>query len=178
MCAVVPEAPLEARIALLDLAAENGLFRAASFTSEEMRFVRESLVLDKIDLLAVNVEEMRSLLELGSSKTTNEEIAKKGAETLSSCHENLKMSVTAGSTGSWTWDGQSLNYISAIDVPVASSGGAGDAYLAGILAGIAVGLSLREAQKLATAVAGVSVTSPHTIHLTMSSNDINRFMGK
>ena len=57
MALAVPEAPLAARAALLDLATAHGLFRAASFTTAEMDTVRKRGLLDKVDLLAVNAEE-------------------------------------------------------------------------------------------------------------------------
>jgi sugar/nucleoside kinase (ribokinase family) len=72
--------------------------------------------------------------------------------------------MTAGQQGSWTWDGLTLTHFPALRVPVASTAGAGDAHLAGILTGLATGLTLSEAQELATLVAACSVTSPHTIH--------------
>jgi sugar/nucleoside kinase (ribokinase family) len=46
---------------------------------------------------------------------------------------------------------------------VASTAGAGDAHLAGVIVGLAAGISLPESQQLGTLVAGLSVTSPHTI---------------
>jgi len=57
-------------------------------------------------------------------------------------------------------------------VPVQTTGGAGDAHLAGLLAGLAAGLSLGEAQRLATLVAAASVTSPHTIHKGLSRTEL------
>jgi sugar/nucleoside kinase (ribokinase family) len=47
---------------------------------------------------------------------------------------------------------------------VASAAGAGDAFLGGMLAGLAEGLSLADAGQLATLTAAASVTSPHSIH--------------
>ena len=52
----------------------------------------------------------------------------------------------------------------AIPVKAEGTAGAGDAHLAGMLAGLAAGLGLAEAQQLGTIVAAASVTSPHTIH--------------
>jgi sugar/nucleoside kinase (ribokinase family) len=49
-------------------------------------------------------------------------------------------------------------------VPVETTGGAGDAHFAGLLAGLAAGLPLGAAQRLGTLVAAAAVTSPHTIH--------------
>ena len=47
---------------------------------------------------------------------------------------------------------------------VAGTSGAGDAHMAGLLAGLSAGLDLAEAQALATLMGAASVTSAHTIH--------------
>ena len=52
---------------------------------------------------------------------------------------------------------------------VEGTSGAGDAHLAGVLAGLSANLSLSEAQQVGTIVAGASVTSPHTIHPAMTA---------
>jgi sugar/nucleoside kinase (ribokinase family) len=49
-------------------------------------------------------------------------------------------------------------------VEVVSTAGAGDAFTSGLIAGIVEGLSLQEAQQLATLAGAYSVTSPDTIH--------------
>jgi sugar/nucleoside kinase (ribokinase family) len=78
-------------------------------------------------------------------------------------HPEMLVSITAGGAGSWAWDGSSLSYCPSCEAEVASAAGAGDAHLAGIVVGLTAGLSLPEAQQLGTLVAGISVTSPHTI---------------
>ena len=54
---------------------------------------------------------------------------------------------------------------------------AGDAFLAGMIAGITAGLEPPGAQKLATLVAALSVTSPHTIHKGIDREEPCRFCG-
>jgi fructose-1-phosphate kinase PfkB-like protein len=65
---------------------------------------------------------------------------------------------------SWAWDGRRLSYRPAVPVEALSTAGAGDAFLAGMIAGIAIGLCVSEAHELASLVGSLSVTSPHTIH--------------
>jgi len=52
-------------------------------------------------------------------------------------------------------------------VPVVGTAGAGDAHLAGIIAGLAVGLSLQDAHQLGVLTAAVAVQSPHTINFEL-----------
>jgi sugar/nucleoside kinase (ribokinase family) len=55
---------------------------------------------------------------------------------------------------------------------VANTAGAGDAHLAGILVGLAAGLSLAEAQELGTLVAALSVTSADTINFDVERRSL------
>ncbi len=56
-----------------------------------------------------------------------------------------------------------------------STAGAGDEHLAGMIAGLAAGLAAREAHELAALVAGLSVTSPHTINKEMGRDSLREF---
>jgi sugar/nucleoside kinase (ribokinase family) len=76
---------------------------------------------------------------------------------------HLKLSITAGALGSWTVDGGGLHFIATPKVEVRSAAGAGDAHFSGILAGLAAGLSLVDAQWIGILAGAMSVTSPHTI---------------
>jgi ribokinase len=88
-------------------------------------------------------------------------------------HPALQLSITAGRRGSWAWDGRQLTHFPALDVTVANTAGAGDAHLAGILAGLAAGLPLAEAQQLGTLVAALSVTSPDTINFAVDRRSLD-----
>jgi ribokinase len=87
----------------------------------------------------------------------------------------MKVSVTAGSRGSWVWDCRRVTHLPAPKVEAVSTAGAGDAFLAGMVAGAHAGLALPEAQELATLVAALSVTSPHTIHKGIGRESLARF---
>ncbi len=159
----VPEVPLEARVRLLELGTRCGCLRAASFSSEEMGAVRAGGLLRQVDLLALNLDEAASAAGIGV-RGEPEDIAREAIRLLAADHPSLKLSVTAGKAGSWSRDGETVAADPAVPVRVETTSGAGDAHFAGILAGLAAGLPLGEAQQLGTLLAAASVTSPHTIH--------------
>ena len=166
-----PEVPLAARRALLEQASGFGLFRAASFTRAEMEEVRASGVLELVDLCALNLEEAAAAAGIahdGVQKSEPHETAERAVQSLSRAHPRLQLSITAGKTGSWSWDAHELAFDPAVAVKVEGTSGAGDAHFAGVLAGLSANLSLAEAQQVGTIVAGASVTSPHTIHPEMT----------
>jgi ribokinase len=149
----LPEVPLAAREALIRLATAHGSFRVASFTSSEIAEAIGGGVLRDVDLVALNRDEAAVL-----APTLPEVVERLRAE-----NPRVLVSVTAGREGSWSWDGDALRHLPAPGVPVESTAGAGDAHLAGIVAGLAVGLDLPSAHELGGLVAAMSVTSPHSI---------------
>ncbi len=153
MAVALPEVPFEGREALIRLATAHGAYRVASFTSTEIERARESGLLRDIDLLALNIDEA-----LVVAPTVPAVIERLRAE-----NADMSVSVTAGANGSWSWDGRELRHLPAPRVPVESTAGAGDAQLAGMLAGLADGLHLAHAHALGVLVAAMSVTSPQTI---------------
>jgi sugar/nucleoside kinase (ribokinase family) len=178
----LPEAPVDARRALLALGARHGLFCAASYTTAEIlgqgrtRFAREdtegaedavstdpalsSLWQEDVDLLALNVDEAAALAGLPAGAAP-ETVVRAAAAAI---RPGTLLTVTAGSRGSWLWDGAALAHQAALPVPVVGTAGAGDAHLAGFLVGLAIGLLPRDAHQLAALTAAVAVTSPHTIN--------------
>jgi len=163
-----PEVPLEARLRLLELGGEHGFLRAASFTLGEMPEVRARDLPARVDLLGVNLEE--ALAAAGMARPlprepeARAELAAAAVSALAAGYPALRLSVTAGAAGSWSWDGAALRHCPALPVRVVSTSGAGDAHFAGILGGLAAGLALPDAQALGALLAAASVTSPHTIH--------------
>jgi ribokinase len=176
----VPEVPLPARRRLLELAGESGFLRAASFTRGEMSAVRAEGLLGRVDLLAVNLEEAlaASGMEAGHRPAGQAggqlaKLAARAAEALAGGYPALRLSITAGAAGSWSWDGRTLAYVPALPVRVETTSGAGDAHFAGLLAGLTAGLTLAESQRLATLVAAAAVTSPHTIHIGITRAELS-----
>lgn len=159
-----PEVPLEAREALLDLATAYRCFRVASFTSEELRDSETQSMLRKVDLLCVNLEEAASVLDPTARDGPSRAVAEAAIKSFLALNPAMQVSITLGKEGSYAWDGSSMTFAPARSVEVVSTAGAGDAFTGGLIAGKVVGLSLVEAQELATLVGACSVTSPHTIN--------------
>jgi ribokinase len=172
----VPEVPLSARKKLLELGKQNMLFCAASFTTEEIHYAMDSGMIKNIDLIAINIDEASAAAGSFADKTDTISIVKSAIQKLQILNKNIMVSITAGKQGSWCWDGHRLNNFPAIKTIVTSTAGAGDAFFSGILCGLALGLHLFDAQQLASIVAGLSITSSHTIHKGVDRHLLNEFM--
>ncbi len=170
-----PEVPLNARYALLRMGREYRLFCTASFTSEEICPALDSGIMDCIDLIALNLDEASALTGFSSAQDTIFTV-KNAVSKLQDTNRNMLVSITAGKQGSFCWDGHTLNAWPAITTDAVSTAGAGDAFFSGLICGIALGFHLFEAQQLATLLAGLSVTSPHTIHKGVDRSSLNNFM--
>jgi fructoselysine-6-P-deglycase FrlB-like protein len=79
--------------------------------------------------------------------------------------------VKAGSAGAYLLAGRWITHVPALDVQVADSTGAGDAFCGGLAAGIARGLSARESVGLGAAVAGTAITGSGSLRLLQSGHD-------
>jgi sugar/nucleoside kinase (ribokinase family) len=174
----VPEVPMDARIKLLELASKYGFFRVASFNSEEMSGIIESGILKKVDLLCINLDEAASGIKININDFEPEQIVERAVKIFTNINPGLFLSVTHGKDGSYVWDGKEISYLPAIKVNVVSTAGAGDAFTSGLIAGIAAGYSLKEAQQLASLAGSCSVTSPHTIHKELNRSELCKTANK
>jgi len=170
-----PEVPLAARRRLLELGNAHGFFRVASFVSAEMAEAVETGLLAQVDLLAVNLDEAAAAVRLDPAGMAPEAIVSAAVEKLSASHPGLRLSITAGRRGSWSWDGAVLAPLPPFPVQAVATAGAGDAHLAGMIAGLSAGLDLAQAQELASLAAAMSVTSPHTIHPDLDGESLKVF---
>jgi ribokinase len=171
-----PEVPLAARKRLIELGKSYGLFCTASFTTGEIEEVLNSDIIDKIDLIAINADEAAAVAGIEINGRDALAVVKIAVQNLVKRNKKIMVSVTAGKDGSWCWDGANLNLFPAVKVNAISTAGAGDAFFSGIIAGMALGLSLFDAQQLASLVAGLSVCSPHTIHKGIDKQSLNDFL--
>jgi ribokinase len=158
-----PEVPLAARRRLLELGTAYRFLRVASFVSAEMQPAAESGLLGETDLLGINLDEAAALSGMPAAGRQPVEVVEAAVERLHGLNPAMLVSITAGRLGSWSWDGASLAHLPAWPATVVSTAGAGDAHLAGIVAGLAAGLAMAQAHELGALVAALSVTSPHTI---------------
>ncbi|CAN5336857.1 hypothetical protein BH23BAC3_BH23BAC3_02890 [soil metagenome] len=174
----VPEVSLEARLQLLKLAAKYHFFKVASFSSEEMKEVLYDDSLSMVDLLAINLDEASALAGLHAPDHLPSNIIEKVIKVCSKVNSSMILSITCGKSGSWSWDGTSLNHFPSIHVNVINTAGAGDAYLSGLLTGLTAGFSLKESHQIASLTGSFSVTSPHTIHEGLHKNSLTEFTKK
>ena len=105
---------------------------------------------------------------------------------------NMMIAITDGPNGSYGYYNNSLEFTPAIDVDVKATGGAGDAFMAGILAGLCCGLPflkgknedvfyeipLRCALELGSLLASLSVTSVDSINHEINAVFIKEFVKK
>ncbi|HTY58745.1 MAG TPA: PfkB family carbohydrate kinase [Bacteroidota bacterium] len=173
-----PEVSLEARGQLLELATQFGFFRAASFTSEEMPRVLRSHILETVDLLAINLDEAAAAVGLPVAGNDAQTIIEAAVNAFAKKNPAIQLSVTMGKNGSCCWDGNGVIWMPVRKVCVESTAGAGDAFLAGLIAGITAGLPLHAAQELATLTGGDSVQSPHTINKGLDRKSLLKLSGE
>jgi sugar/nucleoside kinase (ribokinase family) len=170
-----PEVPLAARRHLLELGTRFGCWRVASFTSAEMPEVLAGDILRHVDFLAMNLDEASGIAGAQAGSQEPQDLAEAVIRCLALRSDHLQLAITAGRLGSWTWDGASLAYVPAFPVQVVGTAGAGDAHLAGIIAGVACGLPLAQAHELGALTAAMSVTSPHTISKEITRVTLSAF---
>jgi sugar/nucleoside kinase (ribokinase family) len=159
-----PEVPLSVRSALLETGRRHDFFTVAAFASEEVLMALEQGMLENVGLLAMNRHEAAALARLPAEASSVRTIVESAMAVLVPRYPGLLVSITAGVQGSWIWEGNRLTHRTALEVNVAGASGAGDAHLAGLIVGLAAGLTLAQAHELAILLACFSVTSPHTIH--------------
>jgi ribokinase len=158
----LPEVPLSARTELL-ASVPDGALRVASFVSAELA---EGVgLLDDVDLVALNVDEARVLT--GSTAADPADVAGSVAELLGGARQAI---VTAGAAGSWSWDGETLEHARVTAPAVVSTAGAGDAHLAGVIAGLALDAGLHEANGLGAVVSALKVGAADTIRFDLDAD--------
>jgi ribokinase len=178
-----PEVPLPARLRLLQMGRKYRFLNTASFTSAEMIPAVEMGLFALTDLLSINLDEAAALLgrpaEAASVHASPPlEIIEPALHRLLEINPALRIAITAGKAGSWGWDRGILTHSPALPVPVASSAGAGDAFLAALIVGTVAGLNWSQSQELASLTAALSVTSPHTIHPGLERSSLWAFAGQ
>lgn len=171
----MPEVPLAAREKLLEMGTTFRFLRVASFTSSEMRHAAREKLLPLVDLLAVNLDEAAAVAGMSTEGKEPVEIVAGTIRTLLSLNDRMQISITAGREGSWSWDGRSIVHVPAFPAAVVSTAGAGDAHLSGIIAGLAAGLPLADAQELGALTAAMAITSPHTINFNVDGTRLKQF---
>jgi sugar/nucleoside kinase (ribokinase family) len=179
----VPEVPVETRIRLLSQGRERGYLNIASVLSSEVAEFNTSGGLGLTDLLAVNIDEARSIANIEDESNGSDIIINRSIEILYGSNPGIMVLITDGARGSYCFQDGKLEYNSILPAEVKSTAGAGDAFLAGTITGICCGLPLQKggsdnsiketplksAVDMGTLLASLSVTSSDTIHLEVDA---------
>ena len=175
----VPEVTLEVREHLLQLATRTGAFRAASFVPAEIGPARQAGLFEMLDLVSLNEAEAGELIGSSFAPAAPDSFVQKCQDFLRSSHPNLRMVVSLGKRGAYGVTADLWNYCPAPEVEVASTAGAGDALLGGMIAALAAGIpflrkepsnqrtadrQIETALDLGVLLASYKCMSPHTIH--------------
>lgn len=174
----LPEVPLDVRHEFLQIATECGSYRVASFASEEIKIAHELKLLTQVDFLALNREEAVSFIGGSIQGAGDQRLLDACSEMVRAVNPTMKILVSAGAGGVYVFEDGIWSHHKTVPMDAISTAGAGDALLAGTIAGMAAGLPLtdckdvipndkgavRSAIDLGLILAAFSVMSPHTIH--------------
>ncbi len=179
MALAAPEASLEVRERLLRLATPYQAFRAGAFTSAEVREASQRGLFALLDLVCMNEDEAGALIDRIFEPEAPETFLDRCAAVLISSNPKVRITISAGRHGAYAFANGAWDHCPSPSVPVASTAGAGDALMGGILAALAVGIPfvspgparttlssrpLGSALDLGVLLAAYTITSPHTIH--------------
>lgn len=184
----VPEVSLPVRRYFLKLATKVGAFRAASFARAEVGLADRGGMFDMLDLVSLNEEEAGELVGCSFSPEQPELLIRECQQFLRTSCPQLRMVVSIGKAGAYGVTSERWHHCPAAAVKVASTAGAGDSLLGGILAGIAAGIPflpsadprlastlLGSALELGVVLASYKCLSPHTIHPSVSIDVLCEF---
>ena len=189
----VPEVPLAVRHYLLTAARRKGAFCAASFVSAEIAAAKQQGVFGELDMVALNEAEAAELVGCPFSESNPEAFVTECSSFLGSHYPNLGLIVSMGKRGAYGFERGNWNFCPAPEVPVASTAGAGDALLAGVISAIAAGVAftragghndrlqectISTALEFGVALASYTVTSPHTIYPDTCLDSLRNFVEK
>jgi len=185
---LVPEVPLTCRQHFLAVVRQKGAFSAASFVSGEIADAKRLGMLDQLNLVALNEEEAADLVGEAFTPDSPEGFLDRLFRLVTLTYPQLAAVMSAGKNGAYFIDRSGWSHSPSPRVEVASTAGAGDCLLGGILAAMAAGIPLpRGRQRPATEprlenaldfgvlLASYKVTSPHTIHPDASLGELLRF---
>jgi sugar/nucleoside kinase (ribokinase family) len=193
MALALPEVSLDVRREFLKLATRAGAFRAASFVSGEIAAAKESAMFEQLDLVSLNVGEAGHLIGERYSSGNPDDFVTRAVRYVRSSYPRLRMVISTGRDGGYAVCREGWNYCPAPRVEAASTAGAGDCLLGGILAAMAAGIPLLRSgsprkslteRPLSTALefgvvlASYKVTSHHTIHPHASLATLTDFSGE
>lgn len=186
--AALPEVSVESRLELLRRGREAGAFCVLTVPEAEVDTLGTPEVYAMTDLLSVNEDEARALAK---SSAGGAELASQLYGMAAKASAKLRLAVTCGAKGAWLVSEEGLEYVPPFPVPcVVNTTGAGDAFLGGMLAGLALGFPfqkgrndrlfgdtpLETAAELGTVCAGLAVQTADSIAYSVTRESISPYL--
>lgn len=185
----VPEVPLDARIKLLKRGRKRNSLNIASVLSSEADEFKSMGGFDMVDILSINIDEAKSIAQIAEEASESKTIIDACIRTLVHINPAISVLITDGPCGSYCYENNYIEFTPVPNVDVIATAGAGDAFLAGTIAGLSCGLKLtkgvsdnyfsetpvKSAAELGTLVASMSVTSQDTIHPAANTELLYKF---
>lgn len=184
-----PEVPMSTRLTLLETGRQRGSFNVASIQSSEVDAARMSNFFSLVDLLSINIDEASAIAKISNDSADARVIVETCVSVLTDINPAIRILITDGANGNYCYETGRLAFTPGMKVPVSSTAGAGDAFLAGTIVGICAGLPLmtnksdnifsetplETAVELGTLLASMSVTSHDSIHPTANAETLYQF---
>lgn len=183
--AAIPEVSMESRLELLRFGRKKGSFCVLSVAAGEAGQLKELDMLWYCDLLAVNLEEAQAI---SGANGNTQETARGLYEYAKQFNPEIRVLVTCGKDGAYAFDSSGMEFISAIPAAVVNTTGAGDAFLGGTIAALALGYpflkghsdlrfgetALASAPELGALCAGMAVESPDSIAMQVTPEALKK----
>lgn len=188
----LPEVPLSTRMHLLRKGRARGSFTIASVTSSEASSFRAMGGLSLTDLIALNMDEAAAMIGLPDGDGSSVDVVQRCVETLAVENADLQILITDGGKGSYAYKNGVMEYLTALPTEVVQSGGAGDAFLAGVIVGLSCGLPflkgssdtyfgetpLTSSRELGTLLASLSLTTSHSLYESLETETVLRYASR
>lgn len=174
LLAAIPEVRVEARIEMLSYGHAHGGYCVLSIPEAEAYIFEQFKVFQYCDLLSVNEREAAALMPGADNVLA---LISQLYQKVSVHNPHVQLLVTCGKNGAYIAQSDRIELIPPLSVNAINTTGAGDAFLGGVIAGLAGGLPLQKghndqtfaaspltsAAELGTLCAGMAVESPDTI---------------
>ena len=179
---------MPARLKFLEYGNQRGSLNIASLLSgEAAEFLHSGI--QWVDVLSVNIDEAKSIANIKDESVETVKVVDACIKVLTSLNPGIVCLITAGKNGSYCYSANRLEHTPVLPVEVSSTAGAGDSFLAGVIAGLCCGLPLQKgtndkffsetpvvtAVELGTMLASLSVTTADTIHLSADTTLLFQF---
>jgi len=185
----LPEVPIAPRLKLLEIGRSRGSLNVGAVSSFEIKEFNKKNGFTLFDLIILNIDEAGTIAKINGHKSSKFieklNIDEKVSGILKSCisflvknNIDIMVVITNGAGGSYVYSQQTLKFIPVLNVKVKGTSGAGDAFLAGTIAGLSIGLSFNGSAELGSFLASLSVISENTINHDLNLDYMKKFIEK